>query len=164
MISGNNLTCGEAIRNARNLKEMAINDLAFKMSKSKEHEEVREYERKIDLWEKGRDNPNLDEIYLLAEILELNPTELKELRDNPQKKFVKTYKDDMKYKAVTEQLKDTLSDVIYTWGKLALIFAIILFLIYAIRLFNRSVDDIQNVEEHDYSENAITEYMNSVEN
>lgn len=164
MISGNNLTCGESIRNARNLKEMTINDLAFIMSKSKEQEEVREYERKIDLWEKGKDNPNLDEIYLLSEILELNPTELKELRDNPQKKFVKTFRDEREYKAVTEQVKETLSDVIITWGKLALIFAIILFLIYAIRLFNRSVDDISDVEEHDHSENVIYEYMNSVEN
>lgn len=164
MINGKNLTCGEAIRNARNLKEMTVNDLAYAISKTKEREEVREYERKINQWESGRDNPNLDEIYLLAGVLEINPTELKELRDNPQRKFVKTYRDKREYKAVTEQVKETLSDVIYTWGKLALIFSIILFLIYAIRLFNRSVDDISNVEEHDYSDNAIVEYMNSIEN
>ncbi len=153
------LSCGQAIEEARNLKEMTINDLAFAMSKTKEQEEVRSLEKKIDMWEKGRSNPSLEEIYDLSEVLGINPTELKELRDNPQKKFVKTYRDDMEYKAVTNGLKETLSDIIITWGKLAIIFVIILFCIYVIRLFNRSVDDISNSEKDDYSDNVITEYV-----
>ena len=34
------LSCGQAIEEARNLKEMTINDLAFAMSNTEEQEEV----------------------------------------------------------------------------------------------------------------------------
>lgn len=154
------LSCGGAIKSARNLKEMTVNDLAFKMSKTKEQEEVRTYERKIEQWENGREDPSLDDIYLLADILDLNSTELKDLRDSKKKQFTKNYKDETNYKSFTNNLKETLSTVIYTWGKLAVIFVIVLMSIYIIRLFNRSVNDISNGKKDDYSDNVIDEYIN----
>ena len=76
-------TCGKIIKEAREEKNMTINDLAFEI-KSKNVTE-----KTVKNWEDNKDYPNLDMIYKLAYILEINPTELLVFRDKCRKKFIK---------------------------------------------------------------------------
>lgn len=62
---------GKLIKEAREKKELSIEDLVWKINKPK-----KVTAELIKKWEKGQEFPNLDCIYLLAENLDLNPNEL----------------------------------------------------------------------------------------
>jgi len=79
------ITCGTYIKNARLQKDMSINDLAFALDK----ENVREWEKKIKSWEANKSYPELEDIYKLAYILYINPTELLTIRNSSRKRFIK---------------------------------------------------------------------------
>lgn len=58
------------------------------MAKNKENPaEIRKLEKKIKSWENLKSYPDLDEIYQLAYIIELNPGELLALRNRGRKQF-----------------------------------------------------------------------------
>lgn len=78
-----NQLCGEKIRKARNAKGMSAEELAYSLNKD-------EYEKTLKLikyWEKGNGYPDLNQIYKLAEIIEIDPNEIFELRENGRKKL-----------------------------------------------------------------------------
>lgn len=62
---------GKLIKEAREKKELSIEDLVWQINKPK-----KVTAELIKKWEKGQEFPDLDCIYLLAENLELNPNEL----------------------------------------------------------------------------------------
>lgn len=74
-------TCGSVIRNARELKELSINELNIAINNKKVNDKL------IQKWESSKAYPDLEMCYKLAEILELNPTELLHLRNYERKKF-----------------------------------------------------------------------------
>lgn len=78
------------IKNARLEKGKSVSELAFEIAKNKEDTKL--YIKKINMWEKEKDYPDLDEIYLLAYALDINPTDLMILRDRHRKNFVKSSK------------------------------------------------------------------------
>lgn len=90
------LSCGMVIKNARLEKGKSVSELAFEIAKNKEDTKL--YINKINMWEKEKDYPDLDEIYLLAYALEINPTDLMILRDRHRKNFVKSSKTKKKKK------------------------------------------------------------------
>jgi transcriptional regulator with XRE-family HTH domain len=75
------VTSGQLINQYRTEKNMTINDLAYSMNSIN----VKKMEKKIDNWEKDKDFPDLNEIYKLAEIFEINPNLLVTLRDRTRK-------------------------------------------------------------------------------
>lgn len=76
-----NQLCGEKIKEARTNKNMTIEELAYQMNSEKCDDIV----KKIKYWEKGNGFPDLDQIYQLSEILELDPNLLFKLRENGRK-------------------------------------------------------------------------------
>lgn len=90
------ISCGMTIKNARLQKEKSVSELAFEIARNKDDTKL--YIKKINMWEKEKDYPNLDEIYLLAYALEINPTDLMILRDRHRKNFVKSSKTKKKKK------------------------------------------------------------------
>lgn len=76
-------TLGIMIKEAREDKKLDYIKLADLMRK------LNVDEKKISNWEKGYNFPNLDQIYKLAEILELNPTEMLEIRNKIQNSNLK---------------------------------------------------------------------------
>lgn len=79
-------TCGSVIRNARELKELSINELNIAINNKKVNDKL------IQKWESSKAYPDLEMCYKLAEILELNPTELLHLRNYERKKFKVKFK------------------------------------------------------------------------
>lgn len=62
---------GKLIKEAREKKELSIEDLVWQINKPK-----KVTVKLVQQWEKGQEFPDLDCIYLLAENLDLNPNEL----------------------------------------------------------------------------------------
>lgn len=152
------LTCGMVIKSAREEKEKTINDLAFEMAKNKE--KVREYEKKIKQWEKGKDYPNLEEIYLLAYSLEINPTDLMILRDRHRKNFVKTDKKKKVSKIDYDELKEYLYYIAIVLGRFVSAFGIIAFSVVLAKLVKTAVVGNGGTAEFDsIVGNVITDYM-----
>jgi transcriptional regulator with XRE-family HTH domain len=75
------VTLGKFIKNARMDKNMSVSDMALKMSKNN----MKHYEKKIILWEKNKDFPDLNDIYKLAEILDIDATLILTIRDRTRK-------------------------------------------------------------------------------
>jgi transcriptional regulator with XRE-family HTH domain len=75
------ITLGKFIQEARIKENMSISDIALKMNKNN----TKYYEKKITLWEKNKDFPDLNDIYLLAEILNVDPTLMLTIRDRTRK-------------------------------------------------------------------------------
>lgn len=75
------ITLGKFIQNARNDKNLTVSDLAFNFSQLN----YKYYEKKINAWENDKDFPDLNEIYKLAQILEVDTTLLLTLRDRTRK-------------------------------------------------------------------------------
>ena len=80
-----NKASGELIRKARIAKNMTEQDLAYSIAP----DNYIEVTRLIKYWEKGNGFPNLDQIYKIAEILEINPNELYYYRENERKKHLR---------------------------------------------------------------------------
>lgn len=74
---------GLKIKEAREKKNMSIEDLVFKIN----HPKITK--KTINRWEKGKAFPNLDEIYKLCEFLELNPNKMLELKHKIHEKGIK---------------------------------------------------------------------------
>lgn len=66
---------GKLIKEAREKKELSIEDLVWKINKPK-----KVTAKLVKQWENGQEFPDLDCIYLLAENLDLNPNELLQKR------------------------------------------------------------------------------------
>jgi len=155
------LTCGMVIKSAREEKGKTINDLAFEMAKNKE--KVGEYEKKIKQWEKDKDYPNLDEIYLLAYSLEINPTDLMILRDRHRKNFVKTDKKKKVSKIDYDELKEYLYYITVVLGRFVGAFGIIAFSVVLAKLVKTAVVGNGGTAEFDgIVGNVITDYMNGL--
>lgn len=164
-----NVSSGALIKNSRNFKHMTINDLAFAMDKNN----VKEYERKISLWESNKDYPSLEEIYKLENIIGVDAQALVDLKAQGRKSFQKTDRDDIQEKRKINDLKDAAYTFAMTWGKLLIVFIIFIFALMIIRWFNRSVNRISETEDFgDYSQNTAEEivegttsnYVNGVTN
>lgn len=61
---------GKLIKEAREKKGLSIEELTWKLNKPNITKKL------VTNWEKGQEFPDLDNIYLLAQILDLNPNEL----------------------------------------------------------------------------------------
>lgn len=61
---------GKLIKEAREKKGLSIEELTWKLNKPNITKKL------VENWEKGKEFPNLDNIYLLAQTLDLNPNEL----------------------------------------------------------------------------------------
>lgn len=152
------LTCGMVIKSAREEKGKTINDLAFEIAKDKE--KVGEYEKKIKLWEKDKAYPSLDEIYLLAYSLEVNPTDLMILRDRHRKNFVKTDKKKKVSKIDYDELKEYLYYIAVALGRFVSAFGIIAFSVVLAKLVKTAVVGNGGTAEFDsIVGNVITDYM-----
>lgn len=96
-------TCGMIIREAREEKEMTINDLAF---------ELRKYnvtEKDIKAWENDKAFPDLNTCYQLAYIININPTEILVFRDRQRKAFIKrSDKPKKKWFNISEETKENI--------------------------------------------------------
>lgn len=69
---------GVIIKEGREKKNIEIRDLAWQINSSKVSEKT------VRNWEKGKEFPDLDMIYKLAEILDLNPNEMLKIRNQIQ--------------------------------------------------------------------------------
>ena len=76
-----NELCGKKLKEARIAKNMSQEDLAFALNK----EDYEKTLKVIKYWEKGNGFPDLNQIYKLAEIIEIDPNEIMQLRENGRK-------------------------------------------------------------------------------
>lgn len=135
------LTCGGLIKECREEKGYTINDMAFEMSKTKEEEDVKKYEKKIIAWEKNLAYPNLEEAYLIGTTLgNIDPTELIILKDRHRKNLYKT-NNKRKYKKVDwDKVKEYLYYFAITFMRFFIGFAIIFFAASVGKLYNVSLN------------------------
>lgn len=156
------LTCGMVIKEAREAKGMTVNDLAFEISIDKE--KVKEYEKKIIKWEKDKDYPDMKEIYLLANAIEVNPTDLMILRDRHRKTLAKKDKEKKISKIDVDELKEYLYYIAAFLGKFVPFLGIIAFSVTFARLFKVAMVGDDNGEGFDREVgNVIVDYMNSID-
>ena len=73
--------CGSLIKNARESKDITIDELRMLIKNKNINNKL------IKKWEESKAYPNLEMCYKLAEILEISPTELLNLRNYERKKF-----------------------------------------------------------------------------
>lgn len=76
-------TLGDLIKEARENKKLTFDEFYWLICNGKLPK------NKVKGWEKNTVYPNLDEIYKIAQILELNPNEMLEARDRKQKSTIK---------------------------------------------------------------------------
>lgn len=74
---------GILIKKSREEHALSISELVDAINFSKVNN------KKIEDWEKGKDFPNLDEIYKLADIFKINPNEMLEIKNKILKENVK---------------------------------------------------------------------------
>ena len=121
------LTFGNYIRDAREEKNMTINDLAYEMAKNKENTaEIKQFEKKIKAWENMKAYPTLEEIYQLAYIIEINPGELLALRNRGRKQFYRESDDPPTRRHDWIEINDNMSYILTALGRLTLIFGCII--------------------------------------
>ena len=167
------LTCGSVIKFAREEKGMTINDLAFEISKNKEN--VKEYEKKITNWEKDKDYPDMNEIYLLANVIGINPTDLIILRDRHRKTLSKKDKVKKYRKINVDEIKEYLYYIavflgrfvifigIIAFGRFVIFIGIIAFAVTYAKLVKVSVNGSNGAEGFDRQVgNVVTDYLNSL--
>lgn len=88
-------TFGDIIKQTRTEKNMTIEELAEEFSKSKikvsykVENKFEYYKKKIKSWELNKDYPDLDEIYELSSILEINPNKLLIMRNTMRNNYKK---------------------------------------------------------------------------
>ena len=90
-----NKLSGEKIKEARLAKNMTEQDLAYSL----DPDNYEKTTKLIKYWEKGNGFPDLNQIYKLAEIIEINPNEIYYYRENGRKQF----KENKKRKQLTER-------------------------------------------------------------
>jgi transcriptional regulator with XRE-family HTH domain len=122
------ITYSSYIRDARVAKNMTINDLAFVIDKNN----VKKVEKKIKNWEAGKDYPDLDDIYKLAYILEINPGELLTIRNRGRKQFVKKEEDKPKKHDMMRALDISYYSII-AFARIFLAIALIVFVIWLLK-------------------------------
>ncbi len=155
------LTCGSVIKFAREEKGMTINDLAFEISKNKEN--VKEYEKKITNWEKDKDYPDMNEIYLLANAIGINPTDLMILRDRHRKTLSKKDKVKKYRKINVDEIKEYLYYIAVFLGRFVIFIGIIAFAVTYAKLVKVSVNGSNGAEGFDRQVgNVVTDYLNSL--
>ena len=155
------LTSGMVIKEAREEKNMTINDLAFEISENKEN--VREYEKKIKNWEKDRDYPDMNEIYLLANAIGINPTDLMILRDRHRKTLSKKDTGKKYRKINVDEIKEYLYYIAVFLGRFVVFIGIIAFAVTYARLVKVSVNGPNGAEGFDRQVgNVVTDYLNSL--
>ena len=155
------LTCGMVIKEARESKELTVNDLAFAISKDKE--KVKECEKKINMWEKDKAYPDMNEIYALANVLDVNPTELLILRDRHRKTLAKKDVNKKCSKIDVDELKEYLYYIAPFLGKLVPFIGIIAFSVVYARLVAVAINGPNGAEGFDREVgNVITDYMNDI--
>ena len=155
------LTCGSVIKFAREEKGMTINDLAFEISKNKEN--VKEYEKKITNWEKDKDYPDMNEIYLLANVIGINPTDLIILRDRHRKTLSKKDKVKKYRKINVDEIKEYLYYIAVFLGRFVIFIGIIAFAVTYAKLVKVSVNGSNGAEGFDRQVgNVVTDYLNSL--
>lgn len=155
------LTCGSVIKFAREEKGMTINDLAFEISKNKEN--VKEYEKKITNWEKDKDYPDMNEIYLLANAIGINPTDLMILRDRHRKTLSKKDKVKKYRKINADEIKEYLYYIAVFLGRFVIFIGIIAFAVTYAKLVKVSVNGSNGAEGFDRQVgNVVTDYLNSL--
>ena len=155
------LTCGSVIKFAREEKGMTINDLAFEISKNKEN--IKEYEKKITNWEKDKDYPDMNEIYLLANVIGINPTDLIILRDRHRKTLSKKDKVKKYRKINVDEIKEYLYYIAVFLGRFVIFIGIIAFAVTYAKLVKVSVNGSNGAEGFDRQVgNVVTDYLNSL--
>lgn len=82
-----NKLSGEVIKKARLDKNLTEEELAFKMNPN----DCKELTKLIKYWERGNGFPDLNQIYKLAEIIEINPNEIFYYRENSRKNLKEKY-------------------------------------------------------------------------
>jgi transcriptional regulator with XRE-family HTH domain len=153
------MTYSNYIKEARENKNMTINDLAFAIDKNN----IKKWERKIKKWENGKDYPDLNDIYKLAYVLEINPGEFLTIRNRGRKQFVK---DSPKQKAThkIEEILDTSYYSLIAFARIFLIVAAIIFVIWLLKF----VDTFYGGTAAKLEDKAITyqidEYSNGANN
>ena len=80
-------TCGIVIQKARISKNMTIQDLTKEINNRKKKYDKEIDEKTIMQWESSKSYPDLEMCYQLAYILDINPSELLNLRNYERKKF-----------------------------------------------------------------------------
>ncbi len=153
-------TCGKIIKEAREEKNMTINDLAFEI-KSKNVTE-----KTVKNWEDNKDYPNLDMIYKLAYILEINPTELLVFRDKCRKKFIKKNNKIKTRKFNKEEFVENFYYIFIASCRVIIIVGVVIFLVAFLRLYDSSINGGAK-EIDDYLVNTVenqTSYYNEIEN
>jgi transcriptional regulator with XRE-family HTH domain len=122
------ITYGQYIREAREAKNMTVNDLAFAIDKNN----VKKWENKIKKWEACKAYPDLNDIYKLAYIIEINPGELLVIRDRCRKQFIKDSKSQIK-KRKLEKVLDASYDTFRVSARIFLLIAIVFFIMWLIK-------------------------------
>lgn len=116
---------------------MTINDLAFEMAKDKENRaEIKKLEKKINSWENLKAYPDLEDVYQLGYIIEINPGELLALRNRGRKQFYRESDDAPKKRKDWVEISDNFAIYGSAFMKLFGIFGVIFFAIW----FARFVD------------------------
>lgn len=116
-----NQLCGQKLKEARNAKNMSQEDLAFALSKD-------DYEKTLKLikyWEKGNGFPDLNQIYQLAEIIDIDPNEIFKLRENGRKSLSDVKQLTDKQVRKRDRIQANFDDFVLLWPAIVMTLAIV---------------------------------------
>lgn len=142
---------GVVIKEAREKKKLRPIDLAWKINLPNVSEKT------IKAWEKGKEFPNLDMMYKLAEILEINPNELLSLRNKIQEdSYSKPNRFIRKFGGLALDSTRPIFKIVITWIGIVLI----LYLTLTLKNFMNMMLDPNHPEQLEMIEGAIQEGIN----
>ena len=114
-----NKASGEIIREARLAKNLTEQDLAYAI----DPENYIEVTKLIKYWERGNGFPNLDQLYKLSEVIDVNVNEIQYYKDNENKKVIekrkkrpmtiKEYNRKRYLETIMEDLEDLFPVIVY---------------------------------------------------
>ena len=142
---------GIIIKKARESKKLSQVDLAWKINVPNVSENT------IKSWENGKEFPDLNMMYKLAEILEINPNELLSLRNKIQEdSYSKPNKFVRKFGGLALDGARPIVKIIITWVGIVLI----LYLTLTFKNFMEMMLDSNQPEQLEIIEDAIQDGIN----
>lgn len=147
---------------------MTINDLAFEMISDKEDTDgIKKLERQIKSWENEKSYPTLEDIYLLAYTIKINPGELLAIRNRGRKQFYRESDDPPKKRHDWIEISDNASIIFSSFMKLFGLVTIVIVVVVGYKFYDvflggtateieKSVIEMQ-IDKHTNPENIIND-------
>lgn len=147
---------------------MTINDLAFEMISDKEDSDgIKKLERQIKSWENEKSYPTLEDIYLLAYVIKINPGELLAIRNRGRKQFYRESDDPPKRRHDWIEISDNASIFFSCFMKLFGLVTIVIVVVVGYKFYDvflggtaseieKSVIEMQ-IDKHTNPDNIIND-------